>query len=112
MEQGGMTLAQCQAYAAKRRREHCEREALQRQLRQAVAVFDLHGYLDALCYLRRLVACVQTCTEAAIAEEQAQPGFRRTAFMRELVSEDSALWPEMLYGPYPLSPAVNKRKDP
>ena len=65
-------------------------------------------YLDSLAYLRRFVMGVEALTEQLRLEEKALPSFRGSAFLRELVMENYALWPEALYGPYPLTPSVSE----
>ena len=96
----GMTLAQCKAFSAKHRREQAERTALLVRLRAAETT--LSQALDSLAYLQQYVAGVEVLVGALLAEERALPPFRSSAFMRELVMEDYSLWPEVLYGPFPL----------
>jgi hypothetical protein len=74
-----------------------------RRLRTAVATFET--YLNSLAYQALLVERVEALVEEQLALYWALPSYRGNAFTRELVMEDYALWPETLYGPYPLTPA-------
>ena len=97
----GMTHAQCKAFSAKLRREQGQRTALLVRLREAETALSLA--LDSLAYLTRYVVGAEALVGDLLAEERALPPFRSSAFMRELVMEDYSLWPEVLYGPYPLA---------
>ena len=105
---GGLTLAQCRAFTAKHRREQPARTALLRRLRCAEEL--LSTTLDSLAYLQQYVAGVEALVADLLAHERTLPPFRSSAFMRELVMEDYSLWPEVLYGPYPLTVLVAKKK--
>ena len=105
-----MTLAQCKAFSCKHRREQAQRTALLIRLRAAETL--LSTALDSLAYLQEYVAGVEGLVADLLAQERALPPFRSSAFMRELVMEEYSLWPEMLYGPYPLTHAGDRHVSP
>jgi hypothetical protein len=109
MDEGnGRTYAQCKAFSAKLHREQAQRTALLCRLRAAETTLSLT--LDSLTYLQQYVAGVEALVADLLAQERALPPFRSSAFMRELVMENYVLWPEVLYGPYPLTVLVAKKR--
>lgn len=101
-----MTLAQCQAFRRKLQREQAQRDVLLQRLRAAETTLSLA--LDSLAYLTQFVERMEAVVADLLAQERTLPPFRSSAFMRELVMEDYSLWPEMLYGPFPLAPSAKR----